>query len=463
MVSDIKIPHNFIARDYQIPFLSEVEKAMNGESEVRYFYQVWHRRSGKDKTNIADVVPRRLVQSPCLVKYVYPTLVMGRDNMWDAIGADGFKYTNHIPEEIRTGNANKSRMTIPVRNLEYDSVLENNSIFQIAGSDRPDSLRGGNSRLFVFSEWADQDPYAWDVVEPILRENDGIAVFNTTPKGDNHARALLEYAKDNPKWFVQLLTANDTGVFTPGELEHIERDITKRFEANGRSVEEARAYFEQEYMCSFSSPVVGSYYGAGIRKAENEGRITKVPYEVGVPVETFWDLGMDDSMTIWFLQVVGQELRMIDYYENSGEGLAFYIKKLQEKSYVYGKHHAPHDIKVRELGTGKSRLEVARKLGINFEVAPKLLVQEGIDASRSIMNRCWFDSDKCSRGIMALKNYRKDWDEKNKVFRKTAKHDWSSHGADAFRIFGTSYRKHVIRLEAFDPGGVKPFISGTLA
>lgn len=460
MANDIIIPHNFVAREYQLEFLRAVELALAGKSEKRYFYQIWHRRSGKDKTNIADVVPRRLIQDPCLVKYVYPTLVMGRDNMWDAIGADGFKYLNHIPEEIRTGPPNKSRMTLPVRNTQYDPTLENHSIFQIAGSDRPDSLRGGNSRLFIFSEWADQDPYAWDVVEPILRENDGVAIFNTTPKGDNHARSLYEYAKDNPKWFVQLLTARDTGVFNDGELDAIQRDIVKRFEANGRSAEEARAYFEQEYMCSFASPVVGSYYGAGIRKAENEGRITRVPYEVGIPVETFWDLGMDDSMTIWFLQAVGQELRFIDYYENSGEGLAFYAKVLQDRGYIYSKHYAPHDIKVRELGSGKSRLEVASKMGINFEIAPMLRIHDGIDAGRAIMNRCWFDKDKCSRGLMALKNYRKDWDEKNKVFRNNPKHDWSSHGSDSFRIFATSYKKVVPRMGPFDPGGVKPYIPG---
>jgi len=462
MKYDIIIPHNFVARDYQINFLSEVEKALIGKSEKRFFYQIWHRRAGKDRSNIADTVPRRLVQSPCLVKYVYPTLVMGRDNLWDGIGADGFRYINHLPEEIRAGQANQSRMTIPIKNIDYDSKQANHSLFQIAGSDRPDSLRGGNPAMIVFSEWAEQDPYSWDVVEPILRENNGIAIFNTTPKGDNHARALYEYAKNDPRWFVQILTAKDTNVFTRDELERIRIDIIKRFEADGRSQEEAQAYFDQEYMCSFTSPVVGSYYGANVRKAEDEKRITHVPYELGLPVHTVWDLGMDDSTTIWFFQIMGHEIRFIDYYENSGEGLAFYIAKLQEKKYIYGTHFAPHDIQVRELGTGKSRLEIAQKLGIRFQVAPALDVDEGINAVRMIFNQCWFDIDRCSRGIMALKNYRKDWDEKNKVFRNNPKHDWSSHGADAFRIFGMTYKKRVEREGVFDPGGVKPYIPGMI-
>lgn len=425
------IPHNFKARAYQIEFLRAVEKSINGESDIRYFMQIWHRRSGKDKTNIADVAPRRLIKDPCLVKYVYPTLVMGRDNLWDGMGSDGFKFMEHIPDFIRDGQPNSTRMTMQIKN---------GSIFQVAGADNPDSLRGGNSKLYIFSEWSEHDPYAWDVVEPILRENDGIAIFNMTPKGDNHARALYEYAKNNPKWYVQILTADDTHIFSPEELEQIRTDINKRFEANGRSEEEANAYFDQEYMCSFTSPVVGSYYGAAMRKAEKDNRITSVPYEGGLLVNTYWDLGMDDSMTIWFFQQVGNELRFIDYYENSGEGLPHYASVLKQKGYNYGEHWAPHDIAVREIGTGKSRIEVAQDLGILFNTMPKLSIEDGIDAVRSILSKCWFDSDKCSRGIQALKNYKKDWDEKNKVFRNKPRHDWSSHGSDAFRGFAVSHR-----------------------
>src|SRR3990167_6143744 len=207
-----KIPSHFHARSYQIPFLRAVEASLTGKSPIRYFMQVWHRRSGKDKTNIADVAPRRLIKDPTLVKYVYPTLVMGRDNLWDGIGSDGFKYIDHIPNFLQASQPNSTRMTIPIKG---------GSLFQVAGPDNPDSLRGGNAKLYIFSEWSEHDPYAWDVVEPILRENDGIAIFNMTPKGDDHARALYEYARNNPKWFVQILTADNTNVFTKEQLKEI--------------------------------------------------------------------------------------------------------------------------------------------------------------------------------------------------------------------------------------------------
>tara|TARA_Y100000034_G_scaffold19875_1_gene22606 strand:- start:9917 stop:11299 length:1383 start_codon:yes stop_codon:yes gene_type:complete len=452
---DIIIPHNFVARDYQLPFLREVQKSIEGKSDKRFFYQIWHRRSGKDKSNIADVVPRRLIRDPVQVKYVYPTSVMGRGHMWEAIDRDGFRFLDHIPEKIRTGDLNDTRMLARVQN-----GTDTSSLFQVVGANRPDALRGGNPKLFVFSEWAEHDPYAFDVIEPILRENDGIAIFNTTPKGDNHARALLEFAKDSPLWWTQTLTVDDTSVFDSVQMEQIKKDTIRRFEAAGRSKEEALAYIEQEYYCSFDSPVIGSYYGANMKKAEDDGRVTTVPYDNTIPVNTAWDLGMDDSMTIWFFQVVGLEIRFIDYYENSGEGLAHYALELQDRKYIYGKHYAPHDVKVRELGTGKSRHDVAKKLGINFIVAPKLLVDDGINMVRSMFNQFWFDKDKCNRGVQALKNYKKEWNEVNMVYRKIPLHNWASHGADGLRTFATGYKKPPKPQDPGNVGGIKPYFPG---
>lgn len=450
-----KIPYHFSSREYQRPFIRAVNDAMKGKSDKRYFLQIWHRRSGKDKTDIADCVPRRLIQDPCLVKVVYPTLVMGRQNLWDGIGSDGFKYRDHIPQGLRIGVPNETTMKMSVRTKSNEE-----SLFQIGGSDRPDSLRGGNPKMVVFSEWSEQDPYAWDVVEPILKENDGIAVFNMTPKGNNHARGLYEYAKNSPLWHVEILTAEQTGIWSLQQLDDIREDIVKRFSANGRSESEANAYFEQEYLCSFEAPVVGSYYGEGMRRAEKEMRIGKVPWIEDRLVHTFWDLGMDDSMTIWFMQQVGVNFHFIDYYENSGEGFSHYAKVCQDKGYIYGDHFAPHDIAVRELGTGKSRLEVAKSLGINFKVSPKLGLDDGINACRSILRQCWFDYEKTHRGINCLKNYHKEWDEKNKVFKTFPKHDWSSHGADSFRVFGVGFKQRIAVKSATVTGGVLPLAGG---
>lgn len=430
----LQIPHNFTARDYQVQFLKAVEDSINGKSPIRYFFQCWHRRSGKDKTNIADVVPRRLIKDSCLVKYVYPTLVMGRDHLWDGIGSDGFKYIDHIPQQLRAGGANTTRMVIRTKN---------GSQFQIGGSDEPDSLRGGNPKMFVFSEWSEQNPYAWDVVEPILRENDGIAIFNLTPKGDNHAKALLEYARDNPLWFTQVLTANDTNVFSPEQLVQIKQDIIKRFIAQGRGEEEAIAYFDQEYMCSFESAVVGSYYGAALRRAESEGRIGNVPWEPQLPVHTFWDIGVGDSTAIWFMQALGREIRVIDYYETSGEGVPHYISVLKNKPYIYGEVFWPHDGTVREFGSGLSRVETAKQHGMKPKIVARQSIEDGIEAARTLLARCYFDKTKCDRGIKALKNYKKDWDDKNQVFRDKPLHDWSSHGADAFRYLAVGFKDNL--------------------
>lgn len=447
-----KIPYHYESREYQRPFIRAVDDSIKGRSPVRYFLQIWHRRAGKDKCDIADCVPRRLIQDPCLVKMVYPTLKMGRENLWDGIGGDGFKYIDHIPVGIRAGKANETSMKIDVKTKDGRT-----SLFQIGGSDNPDSLRGGNPKMFVFSEWSEQDPYAWDVTEPILRENGGIAIFNFTPKGNNHARALLEYAKNSPLWHINLLTARDTGVWTLEQLEEIRMDIIKRFAANGRSEAEAEAYFDQEYLCSFESAVIGSYFGAGMNLAEKQGRLTEVPWLEDYPVYTFWDLGMDDSMSIWFMQQVGNQFRFIDYYENTGEGFPHYAKVLQDKGYFFGKHYAPHDIAVREIGTGKSRLETAYKLGIKFETGPRLGLDDGINATRMILRNCWFDMGKCFRGVNCLKNYRKEWDDKNKVFRNNPKHDWASHGADAFRTFGVSFKPFITSKVPTVTGGVLPY------
>ena len=192
--------------------------------------------------------------------------------------------------------------------------------------------------------------------------------------------------------------------------------------------------YEQEFECSFEAAIVGAYYAMEMKTAMQEGRITTVPYDPSVGVVTAWDLGIGDSTSIWFAQYVGQEIRVIDYYENSGVGLDHYAKELSSKNYHYMDHILPHDVQVKELGTGKSRLETLHNLGIQeVTIAPKLGIEDGIQAARSMLNRCWFDEEKCNRGIEALRQYRREFDEKNKTWRGRPLHDWTSHGADAWR------------------------------
>ena len=187
-------------------------------------------------------------------------------------------------------------------------------------------------------------------------------------------------------------------------------------------------------------------------KAKDEGRVTQVKVDPLLQVHTAWDLGMDDSTSIWMWQQANGQYRFVDYYENSGEGLPHYAKHLQSLPYIFGRHYAPHDIQVRELGSGLSRIEVARSLGIGFEVVPQNPVEDGIHAGRLIMDRCWFDQDRCRQGLEALQHYRREYDDKRRVFRSAPLHDWASHAADAWRYFalvsrGNSERRPMGRRE----------------
>ena len=231
--------------------------------------------------------------------------------------------------------------------------------WQLVGSDNFNALVGSPPVGIVFSEWALADPQAWSFLSPILEENDGWAIFVTTPRGPNHAKKLFDYARSSQDWFAEKLTADATGVFSPEQLDHIRTDLVGLHgEREGLSI------FNQEYFCSFDAAVVGSYYGAIVEQLERDGRICDVPYDEAVPVTTSWDLGIGDSTAIWFLQQVGREIHVIDYYEASGMDLGHYVRELIKRGYIYSHHILPHDAAARELGTGVSRIEILENLGL---------------------------------------------------------------------------------------------------
>lgn len=414
----VKIPFNYTPREYQIPLWEALD---NG---IKRAVVVWHRRSGKDKTLI-NLMVSRAVERVGAYYYFFPTYKQGKKILWDGRDREGFKFLDHIPVEIRKRT----------NDTELKIELINGSIIQIIGTDNIDSIVGTNPVGCVFSEYALQDPQAWSFIRPILAENGGWAVFNYTPRGNNHGKRIYDLAVESDSWFAQKLTVEDTNVIPVDVLENEKKEM---FAQTGND-----SLFEQEYYCSFDVPVQGAYYGQQLVDAEKDNRITNVPYDPSLPVHTAWDLGIGDSNAIWFLQTVGQEIRVIDYYETSGESMAYYVKYLQEKKYVYGNHYAPHDIEVRELSTGKTRKETASSLGINFVVAPRLPVDDGIDAVRNLLARCWFDKENCERGLDALKSYHKVFDEDNQMYKNRPEHDWSSHGSDAFRTFAVAYNQEV--------------------
>jgi hypothetical protein len=315
----------------------------------------------------------------------------------------------------------------------------NGSTWQVVGSDNYNSLVGSPPAGITFSEWALANPASWAYLSPILAENDGWAVFIYTSRGRNHGASLYETARNDPSWFADLQSVDETGVFTPDALEQAKRDLLAVY----RDRRIADALYRQEYECSFDAAVIGAYYAPLLEEATNEGRVGRVPYDPAYPVITAWDLGIRDATAIWFCQVVGREPRLIDYYEATGEALPHYAKVLDAKRYLYSHHLLPHDAKVRELGTGQSRVETLQKLGVgNIHVVDQLPLMDGIDASRRLISRAAFDtttSDSMAgrnggRGLDVLRNYRAEWDEQRRTLKSTPTHDWSSHGADAFRM-----------------------------
>ena len=381
------------------------------ESGGKRAVAVWHRRAGKDSTAI-NWTAVAAHQRTGTYWHMLPTATQGRMVVWEGRDGEGRRLIDQaFPPALRASERN-DRMTME---------LKCGSVWQVVGSDNYDRLVGANPVGVVFSEWSLTDPRAWDYVRPILAQNGGWAVFVYTPRGKNHGFDLYDIARHRGDWFAEQLGVEATGVLAP-EVIAAER-------VSGMS----EALIQQEYHCSFEAASEGSYYGKLLEQAEQAGRVTAVPHQPELQVDTWWDLGIGDSTAVWFSQRAGLEQHFIDYYECSGEGLAHYAKVLQEKGYVYGSHWAPHDIEARELGTGKSRLEVAKGLGLNFKVAPRLSIEDGIEAVRNLLPRAWFDAERCRQGLRALKSYHRDFNDRRQTYLPHPVHDWSSHGADAFR------------------------------
>mgnify|MGYP003640745237 CR=1 FL=1 len=353
--------------------------------------------------------------------HMAPTQKQVRKIVWDNIDSAGRRMVDQVwPQETRKST----------RNDEMKIELRNGSIWQCVGSDNYDSLVGANPVGVVFSEYSLANPAAWDYIRPILAENGGWALFIYTPRGTNHGEELYRMAELNDDWFHEILTVDDTNSISKEAIE----------DERGAGMSEEK--IQQEFFCSFAGIMDGSYYGKYLKNAEEEDRINSVPVESEIEVHTSWDLGVNDTTVIWAYQIIGKEIRMINHYEQSGEGLGHYagiINGWAEKhGYRYGDHNFPHDVAVRELGTGKSREETLRELGIRVKIAPKLSIEDGINAVRRIISRCWFDKKNCAEGLRALRQYRVEYDEKRQTFRNTPLHDWASNSADAFRYLAVS-------------------------
>ena len=400
----------WVPRHYQLPLL----KYMQPNKPNLRAVAAWHRRAGKDLTSV-NVMALKAFQRRGLYLYVGPFQNQIRRIIWQGQDKDGRKFIDFIPRDLV---ARKSEQ-------EMSLTLTNGSVVQLLGADNPDKLVGINPLGIVFSEYSLCDPVAWQLTSPILNENGGWALFNGTPRGQNHFFKLLERAKADKEWYASHLSVTKTKAMTPDQLR----------KARNESTSEAK--FQSEYMCSFHTPVEGAYYGEIMTRITKKGQVLDLlPPDPALPVHTAWDLGMDDATSIWFFQQHGKEIRIVNYFESSGEGLPFYVKHLglwsTMNDVTFGKHYLPHDVNVRELGSGRSRKELLRSLGVRVTTVRRLGKGDQIEAVRAVLPRCWFGKKECSMGIEHLKGYRKEWDEQKQVFRKTPVHDKCSHGADAF-------------------------------
>ena len=423
----IELPYDFTPRDYQQPLgnymrtTTKISKKFGTNRAGKRAVCVWHRRAGKDLTFINQMIPAMMERVGYYV-YFFPTTTLGRRVIWDGMNRDGRKFLDYFPEDIIAIKNGKKA----INDGQMKITLKNGSIFQIVGTDHIENV-GINPVGCVFSEYSLQNPKAWDLIRPILRENGGWAIFNFTPRGKNHAYHLYRMAKTNPRWFCQLITVDDTGVVS-------EEDINE-----DRKEGMSEDLVQQEYYCSFLMGQEGFIYAKYMDAALLEGRITNVMYDPTALVHTAWDLGVSDATTLWFFQRCGTEKHFIDYYQARGEGMSHYADILTEKKkefkYRYGTHLAPHDAAKRLLNENADTIaDVAHKLGLDLTVVPQTAsIQNDIEIVRGYLPMCFFDEVKCRKGIDAMEQYRFKFNEAYETYSNVPIHDWASHPCDGFR------------------------------
>ena len=372
--------------------------------EHRFVVGVAHRRMGKTVAALNQIIKAALENDQQAPRYAYiaPTYGQAKRVAWD--------YLTHFVRPLdAVANIAELRVDFLGRRI------------QLYGSDNPDSLRGQYFDGVVLDEIGDQNPKIWnEIIRPALADRKGWCLFIGTPKGNNHFKELFDRAGKEPGWAALQFKVSETQIIDTEELEAARKEM-------------GDDKYNQEFECSFNAAVEGSYYGKIIGDLEEKGRMCDITRDDLCQTYVAWDLGMGDSTALWVAQNAGQETRLLDYVENHGQGLDWYVNWLKENHWETAEQLLPHDVEVRELGTGKSRLEVLREAGLNVKVLPRLSVDDGIQSVRRLLPRCWFNMPKVKQGLDCVRNYRREYDEKRNVFYDKPLHDWASHGSDAFR------------------------------
>jgi len=419
----ITLPNNWVPRPYQRPLWDYLEKG--GKRAIA----IWHRRAGKDDV----LLHRAAVSSFERVGnrwHMLPEYAQARKAIWSAVNPHTGKrrIDEAFPQEIRSAT-NEQEMFIR---------FVNGSTWQLVGSDRYDSLVGSGVVEVTFSEWALANPSAWAYIRPMLEENNGAAAFITTPRGDNHAKTMLDYAKGRAGWFAEVLTARDTKALGEEQLDEALAEYQALY-----GIDFGLAKFEQEYLCSFSGAMIGAYLGAEMNRAEREGRVYEFEIDWDHPVHTAWDLGKATNNPIWCFQVIGNQPRIVDFYMPESDDLADWVKWLDDRGYK-GNDYVPHDILVTDWGSTRTRLDTLKSTGRRPHRIPMVSIADGLQAGRTTINAAVFrNTDRVRLGINGLKNYRRLWDDERKTFSETAFKDWAEHIGSAWRYLALAWREVV--------------------
>lgn len=413
-------------RGYQLPIWSYLENGGNRAAVA------WHRRAGKDEIALHWTAVSAF-QRVGGYWHMLPEASQARKAIWNAVNPHtGIRRIDEaFPHELRETTLNN----------EMFIRFKNGSTWQVVGSDNFHSLVGSPPIGIVFSEYSRANPSAWAYLRPILAENGGWAIFISTFFGRNHHFDLVNAATGRDDWFGQVLSARQTDVFTPEQLDQERLDYLAEYGEH-----EGDALFRQEYLSDPMASVQGAYFGAELQKLEEDGAISRVPYDGSAMVWTAWDLGLDDETAIWCVQQVGRELRVLNYISGRNEDLPYYAAQLGGTGYTFGGHILPHDGAAKTILSKASAKDQLQAAGLqNVIVSERAVNAEAklaeINEGRALLPRCAFDKDKCARGLDALRNYRREWDDNYKTYKRTPVHDWASHGADAWRTLAVNMDK----------------------
>lgn len=402
----------------------------------RFNVLVCHRRFGKTVMLINEMIfqaLRNMNKNP-VYAYCSPTYSMSKKIAW--------QYLKDFCRDIPNYTANEAELRVTIDRPERRDKVT----LILLGADNPDSLRGMYFDMWIGDEFGLMDPDLYGtIVRPALADRFGTAIFAGTPAGRNHFKSMLDRAKeaDAHDWFSCIMRASETGVIIKSELDEARKSMTEE-------------QYEQEFECDFGGSLSSAYFGKEMKAARKENRIRSVPYDKAKPTFTYWDLGVSDSTTVWFFQEIYGEYRFLDYHEGSNVSLDAHWKIVSEKEYWYSEHILPHDAAARDLSTGRSREELFRDMvqksgkKQRVTVLPRYNVADTINAAKMIFNKCYFDAEKCKRGIDALENYQRKWDPKNLIWSDAPLHNWASNGADSFRMFAMSYREEASKIKESD-------------